>query len=391
MQIKQLPFEQVYDVRAIRIITENLAECYACLGVIHARWSHVPSELDDYIANPKENGYRSIHTAVTMENGESVEIQIRTLAMHEDAELGLCAHWSYKGDNNLDAERSHDFQRKVEWLRQVLEWHDDFGGKENLSTMLLREGGSEARIYVSTPKGHLLDLPSDATVLDFAYRVHTDVGHACRGAVINDTPAVLGQTLQNSQTVSINTSGNPQPARDWLEPGYDFVRTDRARAKLVRYFRGLQTSEKKAIGEQIYRDALALLATAVEVNLDEEQAVDLGGGIADLLPLLSPILEQSVQNGVLPDQRQTGSHIVGLFLKGQNRDGLLHDVTQVLAHLEYPLTANTGDTLAEGSVAMINIETEVECWRDILKLAAHLATIEGVTQVGRWQRERNLE
>ena len=219
MQAKGVDFDEVYDVRAIRIIVRTLGDCYGALSVIHSRWQHVPTEFDDYIANPKENGYRSLHTAVTLEDGLTLEIQIRTQAMHEDAELGVCAHWSYKEGAEQHASVASS---KMEWLRQVLEWHEDLAGEENIST-LLKHRVSDDRIYVATPKGHVLDLPAGATVLDFAYRVHTDLGHGCRGARVNGISVPLDQTLTTSQQVDIIAGTEPHPHRLWLEPDLAYI------------------------------------------------------------------------------------------------------------------------------------------------------------------------
>ncbi|MEM9624462.1 MAG: HD domain-containing protein, partial [Pseudomonadota bacterium] len=230
MQAKGVPLEQVYDVRAVRVVVGTLAECYAALGVIHNTWQHIPAEFDDYVATPKENGYRSIHTAVVASDERTLEIQIRTQEMHHDAELGVCAHWSYKGAG----QSAPDFDAKMDWLRQVMEWHEELAGTERLST-LLRHRVSQQRIYVSTPKGHVLDMPVGSTVLDFAYRVHTDVGHACQSARINGNLAPLHQVLASGQQVEVLASGLRAPNRDWLENEFGYVITDRAKAKLTSY------------------------------------------------------------------------------------------------------------------------------------------------------------
>ena len=183
MQSKGIALEDVHDVRAVRIIVSDLASCYAALGIIHSTWSHVPSEFDDYIAVPKENGYQSIHTAITLDDGRSLEVQIRTREMHENAELGVCAHWSYKeGGGEPDAS---SYAEKMGWLRQVIDWHETLDGIESLPD-LLAQRVAEDRIYVSTPRGHVLDLAAGATVLDFAYRIHTELGHTCTGGYIDE-------------------------------------------------------------------------------------------------------------------------------------------------------------------------------------------------------------
>ncbi|MGB2281203.1 MAG: RelA/SpoT family protein, partial [Pseudomonadales bacterium] len=179
MQRKNIEFSQVYDVRAVRILVPQLSDCYTSLGIVHGLWRNIPQEFDDYIATPKENGYRSLHTAVIGPDGKVVEIQIRTFAMHDEAELGVCAHWLYKGtDTNSN---SNSYEDKLVWLRQVLEWHDEVGDSSALVDQV-RADVEQDRIYVFTPDGHVVDLPNGATPLDFAYRVHTEVGNTCRGA-----------------------------------------------------------------------------------------------------------------------------------------------------------------------------------------------------------------
>ncbi|MBT4238305.1 MAG: bifunctional (p)ppGpp synthetase/guanosine-3',5'-bis(diphosphate) 3'-pyrophosphohydrolase, partial [Oceanospirillaceae bacterium] len=182
MQRKNIEFSQVYDVRAVRILVPELTDCYTALGIVHGLWRNIPQEFDDYIATPKENGYRSLHTAVIGPEGKVVEIQIRTFAMHDEAELGVCAHWLYKGTDVNNIGNSYD--DKLAWLRQVLEWHDEVGdGAEFVSQV--QSDVEQDRIYVFTPEGHVVDLPSGATPIDFAYRVHTEVGNTCRGAKIH--------------------------------------------------------------------------------------------------------------------------------------------------------------------------------------------------------------
>ncbi|MCV6606408.1 MAG: TGS domain-containing protein, partial [Porticoccaceae bacterium] len=173
---KQISFSQVYDIRAVRVLVYSQAECYGVLGIVHSLWRNIPHEFDDYIASPKENGYRSLHTAVIGPHNKVLEIQIRTHEMHEEAELGVCAHWRYKGSDKKTAAGS--YEEKVSWLRQVLEWHEEIEGGQEVQDLLQAESQPD-RIYVFTPDGHVIDLPQGSTALDFAYRIHTQVGHSC--------------------------------------------------------------------------------------------------------------------------------------------------------------------------------------------------------------------
>jgi GTP pyrophosphokinase len=234
MKRKRIDFSQVHDVRAVRILVPEVADCYTVLGIIHSRWHHVPNEFDDYIANPKKNGYQSLHTAVMGPENKVLEIQIRTFAMHDEAELGVCAHWRYKGhDTNA---KSRSYEEKIAWLRQVLEWQDEVGGFGDLREGLSSDVAPD-RIYVFTPDGHVIDLPRVATPIDFAYRVHTEIGHRCRGAKINGRIVPLTYKLKTGQQIEILTATKGGPSRDWLNPSLGYVRTSRARAKIQAWFK----------------------------------------------------------------------------------------------------------------------------------------------------------
>jgi GTP pyrophosphokinase len=234
MQRKKIPFDQVYDVRAIRILVPEVRDCYAVLGVVHSLWKHIPQEFDDYIASPKPNGYSSLHTAVLGPKGRTLEIQIRTHDMHEDAELGVCAHWLYKGTDTKSKQDA--YEQKITWLRQVLQWQDDMGNLDGLGEEL-DIGVSQDRVYVFTPNGHVVDLPSGSTPLDFAYRVHTEVGHACRGAKVDGKIVPLTYSIKTGQQIKILTAKEPKPSRDWLNPDLGYLATSRARAKVQHWFK----------------------------------------------------------------------------------------------------------------------------------------------------------
>ena len=257
MQRKGLQFSQIYDVRAVRVLVPEVRDCYTTLGIVHTLWRHIPKEFDDYIANPKENGYRSLHTAVLGPEGKVLEVQIRTHAMHEEAELGVCAHWRYKGTDVKSG--SNHYEEKISWLRQVIEWHEELGDIGGLAEQL-RVDIEPDRVYVFTPDGHAIDLPKGATPLDFAYRVHTEIGHNCRGAKINGRIVPLTYSLQTGEQVEIITSKQGSPSRDWLNPNLGYVTTSRARAKIVHWFKLQDRDQNVAAGKQLLERELARMA-----------------------------------------------------------------------------------------------------------------------------------
>jgi len=257
MRRKNLDFSEIYDIRAFRILVPSDQDCYAVLGVVHSLWRHIPYEFDDYIANPKENGYRSLHTAVIGPEGKVMEVQIRTPAMHEEAELGVCAHWRYKGTDVKS--RSSGYEEKINWLRQVLEWQEEVGDASEIAAQLSSDIG-EDRIYVFTPNGHVVDLPNGATPVDFAYRVHTEVGHACRGAKVNGRIVPLTYPLHTGEQIQILTSNQAAPSRDWLNSSLGYIQTSRSRAKLVHWFKLQDRSQNIVDGRILLEDELKRLS-----------------------------------------------------------------------------------------------------------------------------------
>jgi GTP pyrophosphokinase len=259
MQRKQLAFEQVFDVRAVRIVADSVPDCYAALGVVHGQWPYIPGEFDDYIATPKGNFYRSIHTAVIGPQSRSVEVQIRTREMHEHAELGVAAHWQYKEGGSRDAQ----YDRKIEWVRRLLEPQEtsesDRDFLERMSADLF-----EDRVYALTPKGEVVDLPRGATSLDFAYHVHTDLGHRCRGAKANGRIIPLTQGLKNGEVVEIITGKHPSPSRDWMAPEQGYLVSPRNRAKVRAWFRKLDVDDNRAAGRTIAERELARVGAKAE-------------------------------------------------------------------------------------------------------------------------------
>ena len=246
MRAKNIPLEEVYDLRALRVIVGQVPECYTVLGIVHRIWVPVTSEFDDYISRPKENGYRSIHTAVIAADKRPLEVQIRTREMHEHAELGVAAHWRYK-EGTTAAKKRDPYHDKVSLLRELLSWRDEITDTSNWVEQF-RRAALDDTIYVMTPKGRIIDLPRGATPLDFAYRVHTQIGHRCRGAKADGALVALNRPLASGQTVEIVTAKQGGPSRDWLNPQLGYLRTSRARQKVKQYFTALDESQTLAEG-----------------------------------------------------------------------------------------------------------------------------------------------
>lgn len=264
MQRKNIGFSEVYDIRAVRILVPNTKDCYEVLGIVHTLWRNIPNEFDDYIAAPKENGYRSLHTAVIGPNNRVIEVQIRSNSMHEEAEYGVCSHWRYKGTDSSSSENS--YEQKIEWLRQVLDWHEELG--VDALTDDLSPSVEQDRVYIFTPDGHVIDLPYRATPLDFAYRIHTEIGHRCRGAKINGRIVPLNHILSTGDQVEILTGKQAVPTRDWLMDGLGYLNTSRAKAKVRQWFGEQAREQNIADGRAILDKELKRLAIG-ELNFEE--------------------------------------------------------------------------------------------------------------------------
>ena len=303
MSRKNLDFSKIYDIRAVRILVPELRDCYATLGIVHSLWRHIPNEFDDYIANPKENGYRSLHTAVIGPDGKVLEVQIRTHAMHEDAELGVCAHWLYKG-TDINA-KDQGYEQKIAWLRQVLEWQEDL---DDLPRFFgeLRSDINPDRIYVFTPEGHVVDLPTEATPVDFAYRVHTEVGNKCRGAKVDGRIVPLTYRLNTGEQVEILTHPAAHPSRDWLYPDSGYIHTARARAKVAHWFKLQDRDKNIEEGRQLVlheMDRLDLVdeplhdvARQLNMKAVEDMFAAVGAGDLRLGQIIHQLLKQADTN-----------------------------------------------------------------------------------------------
>lgn len=244
MKRKQIEFSELYDVRAVRILVGDLRDCYTVLGLIHNLWQPIPGEFDDYIAHPKGNGYRSLHTAVIGPRALAIEVQIRTTEMHHHSELGVAAHWRYKEGGKSDAK----FDEKIAWLRQILEWKEDVADSGDMLEQFKSELFQD-HVYVLTPQGKVIDLPKGATPVDFSYALHTDLGHRTRGAKVNGNIVPLNYKLQNGQRVEILTSKIGAPSRDWINPNLGYLQSPRARAKVRQWFKAQNFDEHVAQGK----------------------------------------------------------------------------------------------------------------------------------------------
>ena len=278
MRGKSLDFDQVFDIRALRVIVPSVKDCYAALSWVHSQFTSIEAEFDDYIAKPKPNGYQSLHTVVRDEAGRAIEIQIRTQAMHDHAEHGVAAHWAYKeagtkGYGGVSAASSYD--AKIAVLRQLLAWERDLVGSAS------RSGLFEDRIYVLTPDAAVVELPQGATPVDFAYAVHTNVGHRCRGARVDGAMVPLNTPLQNGQTVEISTVKEGRPSRDWLNPELGYLTSSRAKAKVRAWFNAQATHATVARGRELVEKLLQREGkTAIK---HDDLAVQLGFKSADAL------------------------------------------------------------------------------------------------------------
>ncbi|MGF1910562.1 GTP diphosphokinase [Vibrio kasasachensis] len=284
MQKKGLEFDELFDVRAVRIIAEKLQDCYAALGIVHTKHKHLPNEFDDYVANPKPNGYQSIHTVILGPEGKTIEIQIRTKQMHEDSELGVAAHWKYKEGGSSRS----GYDEKITWLRKLLDWQEEMSDSGEMLDEV-RSQVFDDRVYAFTPRGDVVDLPTGATPLDFAYHIHSMVGHRCIGAKVAGRIVPFTHKLHMGDQVEIITQKEPNPSRDWLNPTTGFVTSSRARAKINAWFRKQSREKNLEAGREMLEHELAKIGATLKdaelyglkrfnMNTSDELYVGLGSG-----------------------------------------------------------------------------------------------------------------
>lgn len=308
MQKKRVDFSEIYDTIAFRIIVPSIKDCYTALGIVHSTWAHISREFDDYIAKPKPNGYQSIHTVVVGPEKISVEIQIRTQKMHEEAELGVAAHWKYKEGAT---EEGSNYENKITWLREIMDWQKELTtekpGGENLYSKIFND-----RIYVFTPNSEIYDLPAGATPLDFAYYLHSELGHRCRGAKVNEALVPLTYSLKTGDRVQILTTKKDEPSRDWLNPHLGYLNTALARNKVRHWFRkqnyqqhltaGEEIWDKVARREKISKAKLNKIAPELNFKNSDDLLVALGAGDITITHILHHLKEEEA-SGLPPTER----------------------------------------------------------------------------------------
>lgn len=303
MMRKNISLSQIYDATAVRILVDTEALCYDTLAMIEQLWPHVPNEFDDYIAQPKANGYQSLHLAVEGPEQRVFEVQIRTFAMHEQAEMGVAAHWKYK-EGGVQYKAS--YERKIEWLREVLAWHHDMSRREGVFASIEPQF-IEERVYVLTPEGDILDLPHGVTALDFAYHLHSEVGHRCRGTKVNGHIVPITYTLKTGDCVEVLTGKEAKPSRDWINPHLNYLKTSRAKAKVLHWFKLQDRDKNREEGHAILDKALKMLGVKIEqlnevltffhMKTMDDLFVAIGRGdikLAQVLNRLSPIEKNEV-------------------------------------------------------------------------------------------------
>ena len=367
MQQKSLDFEQLFDVRAVRVVVEKVQDCYSALGVVHTQWQHLPKEFSDYVATPKANGYQSIHTVVLGPEGKSVEVQIRTQQMDDDAELGVAAHWRYKEGSSSNTSsrktsgKSNSFDDKVGWLRKILQWQDDVSESGELLDEL-RSQVFEDRIYVFTPSGDVIDLPMGSTSLDFAYYIHSNVGHCCIGAKVFGKIVPFTHKLKTGDQVEVLTSKHPSPSRDWLNPNLNYIYSSRARAKVQHFFKLQDRDKHLAQGKELLDTELAKLSyltmnqgllkdAAVRFNVKtvEDLYAAIGSGNARLQQVINYFkqLEDKVNPApeLDPQSLVRESH-VGKNTTGDNNGITVSGVGNLLTHMAKCCSPVPGDFIS---------------------------------------------
>ncbi len=328
MNEKGRPFEMVRDLRAFRLIVPDIPSCYAALGVIHTRWRPIPHEFDDYIAAPKDNFYQSLHTAIIYDDGKPLEVQIRTPEMHQNAEFGIAAHWRYKERGRRD----ETYEQRINWIRQLMDWRQDVNDAQEFVDSMKTDVFQD-RVYVFTPRGDIIDLPAGSTPIDFAYHVHTQIGHRCRGAKINGKLVTLDYTLKTGDQLEILTAKQGGPSRDWLNINLGLVKTQRARSKVRQWFKKQDRDQNIAQGKtQLDRELRRLSITDFDLekivkDFDyheiEDLYEDIGCGDFSIGRIINRLSEaekarqqEFVETRSATEPKKVGNAVIVLGLKG---------------------------------------------------------------------------
>ena len=420
MQRKGLDFTELYDVRALRIVVDSIADCYTALGYVHQIWTPIPSEFDDYISQPKGNDYRSLHTAVSCEDGRALEIQIRTHDMHQHAELGVAAHWRYKEG----AASGGNYDDKIALLRQLLNWREDIEDSRDWQKHY-REAALDDTLYVFTPQGRVVDLPVGSTPVDFAYRVHTELGHRCRGAKVDGALVPLTTPLKTGQRVEIVSAKEGGPSRDWLNPQQGYLMTKSARTKVRSWFANLDMPEEETKPAETEQPELPLPDLAPEAMVRQSQRKGSSGvlivGVDQLLTQLAkcckPVPPDEIQGFVTREKGisvhridcpsflhvaalhpervidaewsgakadisgQTEVYAVDIHVDAQDRQGLLRDISDVLARERVNVTAVR--TQSKQGAAEMAFTVEVTDLKRLNQALHHITLVSGVLSARR--------
>jgi GTP pyrophosphokinase len=415
MQRKHLAFDQLYDIRAVRIITASVSDCYAALGVVHELWPFLPGEFDDYIATPKENNYQSIHTAVRGPDGRALEVQIRTRPMQEQAELGVAAHWRYKeggGDRRYD--------EKIQQVRELLAGNQADADSDALTR--LSAGLFDDRVYAMTPKGEVVDIPQGGTPLDFAFHVHSDLGERCKGAKVNGRIAPLNQPLRSGDVVEVITSKTPAPSRDWLSASSGYLVSARSKSKLRAYFRRLDEAQEPSTKAPVVevpvrppepatlkprlRKAIGSARSPVEIDGVGDLPITLARCCAPMRPQpirgyltlgrgvtihraeclgLARMVKQKPQRLLQVEWIEGESARIGasLTIEAFDRRGLLRDITDLIAEEHLSIEGVSSDTDPKDRIARVEVRLTVHDAGELARLQRRLARVPNVIKVKR--------
>src|SRR3977135_1927813 len=331
MRAKSLDFSQIHDVSGLRVLVDEAKDCYTVLGVVHNLWAPIPREFDDYISRPKTNLYRSLHTAVIGPQGKALEVQIRTREMHRDAELGVAAHWRYKERARRATGKGDPFDEKIAWLRQMLAWRDEIVDASDWIEQS-KHAVLDDTVYVLTPQGKVIDLPQGATPVDFAYALHTDIGHRCRGAKVNGAIVPLDYRLKNAEAVEIITAKIGGPSRDWLNPALGYIKSSRARNKVRQWFNSREVASvvaagRAAVARELQREgkrpgSLEDLAKTLGFDEPEELFAAVGReevGSRQLQTALRGGIERPHSQEIPPPRAPAGQSSSGVLVVGVER------------------------------------------------------------------------
>ncbi|HEV2614448.1 MAG TPA: bifunctional (p)ppGpp synthetase/guanosine-3',5'-bis(diphosphate) 3'-pyrophosphohydrolase [Gammaproteobacteria bacterium] len=414
MERKKSELEEIYDISAVRVLVPTVEDCYAVLGIVHGAWERIPKEFDDYITHPKPNGYRSIHTAVIGPEDRTVEVQIRTHQMHAESELGVAAHWRYKEGGV----QKSSYEAKIAWLRQVMEWQREIKtDKQKPAQDLFAD-----RVYVFTPTGDIIDLPQGATPLDFAYTVHSEVGHRCKGAKIDGSIVPLTYQLQTGERVEILTAKNPNPSRDWLSPYLGYLKTPRARAKVQHWFKeqeenGQEIPKEKPKVKQIISNIINIPKKVSKKKTKTDlHILGVGHLLTQIARCCKPlpgeeiigyitqgkgvtihrtncrnmehISEDSKNRLIEVDWGDKASSIypVDLYIEAYDRHGLLRDITNYFANEKINMLGIQSNTEKYSHEAHIHVTVEISGLETLQKILERLKGIPNV--LGAWREKR---